>query len=217
MDATRAPRRSGLEIVRNSLLCFFLGLLSVAVGKSLYLLDQASITLTNIQAVVATVGPPLTGAVIEFEGAAREQRRYYKATGKALFLATRDFDRLVRNTDERSAKVLAQAQNMLKVTQDAVALVGQDSHEIAEATRKQVEENGYEARLALAAARGNFEQMESLWPILRRGAENTAQAAENLEHSTESIKIALEPLRKPTSRLKWILQWLLGLPKISVR
>ena len=203
--------------LRSSLLCLFLGLLSVLALKLLCLADQASSTLTQVNSAVALMAPPLAGAAIELRGAAREQRTYYKATGKALFLATRDFDRLVENTDQRTAQVLAQVHATLKSTQDAVALVGLDSHEAIEAAQKQVEENGYEAGLALAAARGNFEQMEKLWPPLLHGAQNTDTASENIAAATHSIQVALAPLEKPTGKLKWVLKTLLGLPKINVR
>lgn len=213
-----------MAVLRNSLLCLFLGLLSVAALGLIGLINQISIVLGDAQAVLVHTGPPLTAAVYEMRGAAREQRSYYKATGKALFIASRDtaravqaFGRLVQNTDHRSAVLFAQANATLETTEQAVARLSLDSHEALEAAQKQIEANGYEATLALAAARGNFEQMERLWPHLRRSVQNTEVATGNLAAATHSIKVALAPLEKPTGRLQWVLRWLLGLPKVNVR
>ncbi len=191
--------------LRNSLLCLFLGLLCVLTLRLLYLADQASIVIADAQSIVA----PLNAAAVELHGAAREQRSYYKATGKALFIATRDFARLVQNADSRLDAVTSQLNQTLAVAREGVALVAIDTHNTLGVTAEAVNGIG-------GAARNNFEQMEKLWPPLEKSATGLAASAENTQQATESIKLALEPLRKPTGRLKFILKWLLGLPHINI-
>lgn len=213
-----------MERLRNSLLCLFLGALSFFVVRLVHLTNQAADILSNVQSVVATAGPTITSAAMELRDAAREQRIYYKATGKALAITTMRLGRLVENTDARLGMLSYQAGNALKATDQAVSaardasvMIGLDTHQTLQETQKQVAENGYQTTLALVAARGNLEQMEKLWPPLQKSIEDVAGSAASLEHASESIKIALEPLRQPTGRLKWVLKWLLGLPHFNVR
>lgn len=205
-----------MATLRNSLFCAFLGVLCVLGVRLLLFVDQLSFALADIQAIADNIGPPLTGAALELRGAAREQRSYYKATGKALAIATADFGRLVKNTDERMGALAQDAHDVLLTSRAAVAVVGLDADKLAVASEEQVNKVGYESTLALAAARGNFENLERLWPTLNRLAESSARSADNVDQATESVKIALEPLRKAEGRLKWVLRWLLGLPKINI-
>jgi chromosome segregation ATPase len=201
-----------MKTLRDSLICLLLGVLGVLVLRLHFFVDQASFALADVQAAIDHAAPPLTGAALELQGAAREQRRYYKATGKALALATVRLGRLIENTDARLAQVSRQAAQTLAAGERAF-----------EEAREQVAAAGYETTLALAAARGNLEQAERLWPAIRKTTADAGQAVENLERATanveratESVKLALEPLRKPTGRLTWIFRWLLGLPKINI-
>ena len=212
-----------MVLLRNSLLALFLGLLSGLAARVIYFLDQAAVVLGDVQAVVAAAGPPLIGAAHELRGAAQEQRRYYKATGKALFIATRDFARMVQHTDARLEKIsdninmaLVNLDNRGGGLADGARSVEGHAVDLLAATHRQVEDAGYKAGLALAAARGNLENLERLGPSLVRSAANLEAASASMAHSTESLKLALEPLRKPTGRLKFIVRWLLGLPRISI-
>ena len=98
-----------MERLRNSLLCLFLSVLSFFVVRLVHLTNQAADILNNVQSVVATAGPTITSAAMELRDAAREQRIYYKATGKALALTTIRLGRLVENTDARLGRLSTQA------------------------------------------------------------------------------------------------------------
>jgi len=206
-----------MQLLRNSLLCLFLGVCTVAAIKFCFFLDQVSIVAADVQDVVAQAGPQLFGASLELRGAAVEQRRYYKATGKALAIAAADAARFLEHADEHSAALAHAAQELLAHTDASQRDTGRELTKLLQNTTGQVETNGDELRLTLAAARGNFEQSEKLWPPLVTGAQTMSRSSENVEQATESIRIALEPLRKPTGRLQFILHWLLGLPHVNIR
>src|SRR5258708_5617119 len=73
-----------MQTLRSSLHCLLLAALITAALKFCFFLDQVSIVVDDSQSVIAQAGPQLIGAAMELRGAAREQRSYYKATGKAL-------------------------------------------------------------------------------------------------------------------------------------
>jgi hypothetical protein len=213
-----------MQTLRNSLICLLLAALTLAALKFCFFLDQVSIVVDDGQSVIAQAGPQLIGAAMELRGAAREQRSYYKATGRALAIdmiragaLIEHADTAVQRLDANSAPVLAAAgQLILDTGASQKALAADLSATVTDADR-QVQANGEELRLALAAARGNFEQAEKIWPPLLTSAQSMTRSSDNVEQATDSIRIALEPLRKPTGRLQFVLHWLLGLPHVNIR
>jgi hypothetical protein len=201
-----------MSILRSSLTCLFLAAAAIAALKFCYFLDQLSIVVADGQSVVAQAGPQLVGASIELRNAAREQRTYYKATGKALAIDMIQAGRLIEHADAAIQHLDSSAPPVIAA---ATGLI-QDSDALLKKAGDQIDTNGEALRLTLAAARGNFEQSEKLWPPLVKSATSLAASGDNVQEATESIRIALEPLRKPTGRLKFILHWLMGLPHISI-
>lgn len=202
-----------MRVLREALLSIFLGALCVTAVKVALWVDRIDPVLTELEATVR-----------ELRGAAREQRSYYKATGKALFIATRDFARLVQATDERMEVLAAEAQRTLRETTKTISVageatgqVGKDSHALAAAAVRELEQTAAESRAVLAAAGVQIEALEELRRPLAATFEGTAKATSNLAEGSESIKIALAPLRKAEGRLKMVLKWLLGLVKVNVR
>jgi hypothetical protein len=206
-----------MQMLRNSMASILFAVLAVAAVKLCYLMDQVSIVLDDTQSVIAQVGPQMVGASLELRGAAREQRSYYKATGKALAIDIIRAGRLIENADAAiqhidsgATPILATSAKLLRDTDAALVQTLND-------TDAQVSSNGEAMRLTLAAARGNFEQAELLWPPLAKSAVAITRSSENVQEATESIRIALEPLRKPVGRMKLVLNWLLGLVKVNIR
>ncbi len=206
-----------MALLRNSFLCLLSASLALAGWKLCFLFDQASIVLADAQSVIAQAGPQLVGASIELRAAAREQRSYYKATGKALAIDMIQAGRLiehadsaVQDLDRNTIRLIGDADVSQKTLTAILAATLKDTDE-------QIDANGEALRLTLAAARGNFEQAESLWPPLVKSAQSMTRSGENVEQATESVRMALEPLRKPTGRLQFVLHWLLGLPHFNIR
>jgi len=145
---------------------------------------------------------------------------YYKATGKALAIAAISAARLIEHADQDARPIMSAAQKLLEHTDDSQRDIHARIGTLLQDADSQVGQNGEALRLALAAARGNFEAAEQLWPKLSRSADSLGASlgtsSENVQHATESIKIALEPLRKTSSRLSWVLKWLLGIPHLNL-
>jgi uncharacterized protein YqkB len=219
-----------MQNLKNALVCILLASLALAAGKLVFFLDQLSIVVDDAQSVIAQAGPQMVGATIEarqaaaeLAGASREQRSYYKATGKALAIATISAARLIEHTDQavqnldaRTAPVIAATGKLIShadASQEALETATQRAIESAAA---QVDANGQSLQETLTIARQNFEHADSLWPPLIQSADSLSASGKNVQEATESIRLALEPLRKPTGRLKFILHWLMGLPHISI-
>jgi len=212
-----------MQTLRNSLFCLLLVALTTVAVKFCFFLDQVSIVVDDGQSVIAQAGPQLIGAAMELRGAAREQRSYYKATGKALAIdmiragaLIQHADNAVQRLDTAATPVFAAAGNLIQDTDASQKLIAGSLTATVKNADEQLQANGEELRLALTAARGNFDQTEKLWPPLITSAESMTRSSNNVEQSTESIRIALEPLRKPTGRLQFVLHWLLGLPHINI-
>lgn len=213
-----------MTIAKNVLLCLLLGTSVVTMLKVCILLDQASITLADSQGVITQAGPQLVGASIELRGAAREQRTYYKATGKALAIATFNAARLIEHTDRQIGDIGDAAQNLLShadrtlvVTTDSEVALTKSAQQVLADLDAQTKNVGSETALAMQSARQSMDHADAViaGPIAQ-GAGATAQSAANIREATESIRLALEPLRKPTGRLKFVLHWLLGLPHVNI-
>ena len=212
-----------MSTLRSSLTCLFLAAAALAAVKFCYFLDQLSIVVADGQSVIAQAGPQLVGATMEMRGAAREQRTYYKATGKALAIDMVHAGRLIEHADAAiqhldsgSAPVIAAADRLIRNSDASQKFLTEGISTTLKDAGDQIGANGEALRLTLAAARGNFEQSEKLWPPLVKSASSLAASGDNVQNATESIRLALEPLRKPTGRLKFILHWLMGLPHVSI-
>lgn len=155
----------------------------------------------------------LEPVVAEVRGAVREQRTYYKATGKALAITTIRLGRLVENTDARMELLTRDSQQTLQVARESLATVTTGSQELLVTANRELETEGRESRETLATARAGIEEIREeirpLWPPLTRTAESVAG-------STRSVEIALEPLRKPAGRWKRLLLIFLGMLKINI-
>jgi hypothetical protein len=219
-----------MQTLKSTLTCILLASLALAAGKVVFFLDQLSTVVDDAQSVIAQAGPQLVAAAIEVRQAAAElaaasaeQRSYYKATGKALAIATVDAARLIEHTDQavqnldaRTAPVIAAAGRLIAhadASQEALETAAQRT--IAD-TAAQVDANGQALQQTLSVARENFEHAEALWPPLIQSASALAASGRNVQEATESIRLALEPLRKPTGKLKLVLHWLLGLPHFNL-
>ncbi|GEM_PF-3840853 len=219
-----------MRTLQRFLSCVLLAMLSLAAVKFVFFLDQLSTVLGDAQSVVAQAGPQLVGASIdarraaaELANASAEQRRYYKATGKALAIATAGAARLIEHSDQaivnfdaRTAPVVAAAGKLIShvdASQEALETAAQRALSDASV---QLDSNGVALQQTLGAARENFQHADALWPPMIQSAEALAASGKNVQEATESIRLALEPLRKPTGRLMLVLHWLLGLPKINL-
>jgi hypothetical protein len=223
-----------MQTLRSALTCVLLATLALAAGKLVFFLDQLSIVVDDTQSVIAQAGPQMVGTAIEARRAAAElaaasaeQRSYYKATGKALAIATIDAARLIEHTDQavqnldsRTAPVIAAAGKLIAhadASQEALETAGQRA--IAD-TAAQIDVNGQALQQTLRVARQTLEHTDGLvtamQPPLVQSAESLAASGKNVQEATESIRLALEPLRKPTGKLKLVLHWLLGLPHFNL-
>jgi len=219
-----------MQILRSTLTCILLAFLALVAAKLVFFLDRLSTVVDDAQSVISQAGPQLVAAAIEARQAAaelaaasREQRSYYKATGKALAIATVDAARLIEHTDQavqnldaRTAPVIAAAGRLIAhadASQEALETAAQRT--IAD-TAAQVGANGRALQQTLGVLRENLERADGLWPPLLQGASALATSGRNVQEATESIRLALEPLRKPAGKLKLVLHWLLGLPHFNL-
>lgn len=187
-----------LATFRDFLLCVFLAVLCASVAKTFLLLDQASAVLSDLQSVTTTVS-----------AAAREQRSYYKATGKALAITTIRLGRLVENTDARLERLSQSSERTLETARESLATVTTGTEDLLSTANRELAIDGQVTRETLASARANLEEMRPLWPPLTRTAESVAG-------STRSVEVALEPLRKPAGRWKRALMLFVGMLKINI-
>ena len=174
--------------VRDLLLCVLLCVLCASVVKAFFLLD-------HLQTVIEQV-----------EGAAREQRSYYKATGKALAITTIRLGRLVEHADAEIQKLSSDTAHTLDTARQSLSEVST----LLVAARAELEAEGQASRETLRVANTNLEEMRALWPPLTRTAVSVAEA-------THSVDVALQPLRKPAGRWRRLFGFLLGMIKINVR
>ncbi len=218
-----------MQTLRSALLCILFATLALVAGKVVFFLDQLSIVVDDAQAVIAQAGPQMVGATIEARQAATElavasaeQRKYYKATGKALAIATINAARLIEHTDQAVQNLDARAAPVITATGRLISHVDASQEALETAAQRtigdaaaQVDANGQALQQTLTVVRENFEHADALWPPLVQGADSLAASGKNVQEATDSIRLALEPLRKPTGRLKLVLHWLLGLPHIN--
>jgi len=195
-----------MATIRDALLCVFLCVLCASVVKVFFLLD-------HLQVVIEQV-----------EGAAREQRSYYKATGKALAITTIRLGRLVESTDTRLERLTASTEHTLQAARESLAEVSSGSRDLLATAGAELEAEGQASREtlrasseALRALNANLEEMRALWPPLNRTAVSAAEATHNVAEATHSVDVALQPLRKPAGRWKRLLGFLLGMIKINLR
>jgi hypothetical protein len=219
-----------MKTLRRSLSCLLLAMLALAAAKFVFFLDQLSIVLGDTQSVIAQAGPQLVGASIdarraasELADASAEQRSYYKATGKALAIATAGAARLIEHSDQaivnfdnRTAPVIAAAGKLISHADASQEALETAAQRVLGDASAQIDSDGVAFQQMLGAARANFEHADALWPPMIQSADALAASGRNVQEATESIRLALEPLRKPTGRLKLVLHWLLGLPKINL-
>lgn len=178
--------------LRDFLLCVFLCALCAFVVKGFFLID-------HLQAVIEQI-----------EGAAREQRSYYKATGKALAITIIRLGRLVEHTDAQIKRLSDDTAATLQVARESLAETSASSRDLLATARTEVETEGRASRETLRAVNANLEDLRALWPPLNRTAVSVAEA-------THSVDVALQPLRKPAGRWKRLMWFLLGMIKINVR
>ncbi len=153
-------------------------------------------------------------------GAAVEQRRYYKATGKILAIATADFARLVKNTDQRLERVTQEAE----LTARSSRALLQDTRRTLQTLDTQVYGTGYAAQAALDETGRAARQISTAaaHPSLGRTAAELEASAANVRRGTSAAAEFTENLRDATSPRKrrfWstVLHWLLPRPSIPVR
>jgi hypothetical protein len=196
----------------------------VVVYKVARLVDQTAAAEQHLVDTVDTHSTRLLALETTVQSAADQQKIYYRATGKALAIATIDAARLIKNLDTDRARLSDDAHALLTTTagavetgENAVVVVATDAH-------KQIELQGYELQQTLSTARGALRELEGASLKLNKAAgdvepmmEQALEAEKNIVHATESVKIALEPLRKAEGKLKVILRFLLGIPKVMVR
>ena len=202
------------QTLRDTLLCLLLGILCVCALKVLAVIDQAEAAVTELR----TVTPVLVSTVSELRGAAREQRSYYKATGKALAISTIAFGRMVQATDR----------NLQPVLREATAALAETTR-LAQEARSQVQASGTEAEAALVALRANLEALEPSQRAIERTLGNLEVASrsgpalaasaqktgENVEASTAAIREMLNPRKVPFWRR--ILELIIPRPTVAVR
>jgi hypothetical protein len=219
-----------MQILRNSLLCVLLAV-GVVIGiKVCYLIDQSSVVLGDVQSVVAQAGPQMVGATMEarqaateLAGASREQRSYYKATGKALVIATVSAARLIQRTDlaiqqlGEDEHLLAQNTNVVLGDIDTTVVnVDTSQQALATTANKQLKDTGSALRLTLGDTSAALEKLRDIESEVEPGVVATVGAAQNIQLGTHHIEVALAPMEKPVGKLKFILHWLMGLPHISI-
>ena len=185
--------------LRNFLLCVFLCALCAFVVKGFFLLDHLQVVIEQL------------------EGAAREQRSYYKATGKALAITTIRLGRLVEHTDAQIKRLSDDTAATLQVARESLAETSASSSDLLVTARTELEAEGRASRDTLQVAQANLEDMRALWPPLSRTAVSAAEATHSVAEAAHSVDVALQPLRKPVGRWKRVLGFLLGMIKINVR
>ncbi len=160
--------------------------------------------------------------------ATREQRTYYKATGKALALTTIHLGRLVKQTNARLGRTEARLAHLTSNMDNRSEQVSQaasralNNFSVAALTLAgQTDTLGHQANLLLAASRGTVENLERLAgsPALARSTENLERSTAHLEKTTAATAEAAGHVRDMLSpRKKSFWRRLLGLliPRPSI-
>lgn len=216
--------------LRDGLFCLFLGLLSVFIAKCIFLADQVQFAVADVQGSWDNIAPSLTEAAFALRAtahtiqeASRQQASYYKAGSKAAAIAAVQFARLIEHTDaavqnfsENTDVVLADTQVVVRSVGANQAMLAKSAGETLSTLTSQTKNVGSELALAADAIRTDAKDAGTLLngPVSDT-LTATASSAKHVERSTESVEIALEPLRKASGRFKAVLRWLLGLPKYS--
>lgn len=194
-----------------------------------FLLAQAARTVEDLHADSIRVLANADRAVVMLRESAEQQRGYYrdtasavKATSKAAFIASRNLARFVEHLD-KNANILAinVDSRMEDITRASVQVLGR-MDAAATAVGTQSNEVGYQATLALGAARGTVENLERLAanPALARSAENLQRSAANMEKTTAAAAEAAAHVRdmlSPRRRSLWrrLLELFLPRPAIN--
>ncbi len=204
-------------------------LIACAVGLQVsFLLAQAGTILSDMhrQSHLALFSINQTLELVR--QATREQRTYYKATGKALALTTIHLGRLVKHTDARldrtEARLAHLTANMDKRSEQVSQAASRalDNFSVAALTLAgQTDTLGHQANLLLAASRGAVENLERLAgsPALVRSTENLERSTAHLEKTTAATAEAAGHVRDMLSpRKKSFWRRLLGLliPRPSI-
>ena len=143
--------------------------------------------------------------------ATREQRTYYKATGKALALTTIHLGRLVKQTDARLGRTEARLAHLTSNMDNRAEQVSQaasralDNFSVVALTLAgQTDTLGHQANLLLAASRGTVENLERLAgsPALVRSTKNLERSTANLEKTTAATAEAAGHVRDMLSPRK---------------
>lgn len=204
-------------------------LIASAVGLQVsFLLVQAGTILSDMhqQSHLALFSINQTLELVR--GATREQRTYYKATGKALALTTIHLGRLVKQTNARLGRTEARLAHLTTNMDNRSEQVSQaasralNNFSVAALTLAgQTDTLGHQANLLLAASRGAVENLERLAgsPALVRSTENLERSTAHLEKTTAATAEAAGHVRDMLSpRKKSFWRRLLGLliPRPSI-
>ncbi len=193
-----------MKQLKNALTVGLLFLFCVVGMQVSFLLAQAARTVEDLHADSIRVLANANGAVVLVRESAEQQRGYYrdtasavKATSKAAFIASRNLARFIDHMD-KNANVLAinVDSRMEDITRASIQVLGRmDS--AATALGTQSNDVGYQATLALGAARGTLENLERLAanPALARSAQNLERSTANLEKTSAASAEAAEHLR----------------------
>ena len=217
-----------MSAVRNALVAALL-VIACAVGLQVsFLLVQAGAMLSDLHQQSHLALRSVNQTLELVRGATREQRTYYKATGKALALTTIHLGRLVKHTDARLDRTENRLARLAANTDSRVGQVTQaaeralDNFGVAALTLAgQTDTLGHQANLLLAASRGAVENLERLAgsPALMRSTENLERSTAHLEKTTAATAEAAGHVRDMFSpRKKSFWRRLLGLliPRPSI-
>ncbi len=203
--------------LRNALLVACLFLACVAGLQVTFLLAQAGAAANDLHDRSMQALADLDATLAVIHGAALEQRRYYKATGKAMTIATMRAARLIEQTDARLERIAQEIEATAQESRRDMHEAGQVLHYLG----TQIDAVGYETQITLAAGRGTLLNLERLAgdPALVRAASNLERSSANLEKFTAASAEAAGHLRDMLSpRKKSFWRWLLeiGLPRPTV-
>ena len=204
-------------------------LIACAVGLQVsFLLAQAGTILSDMQQQSHLALFSINQTLELVRQATREQRTYYKATGKALALTTIHLGRLVKHTDARLDRTENRLARLAANTDSRAGQLTQaaeralNNFSVAALTLAgQTDTLGHQANLLLAASRGAVENLERLAgsPALVRSTENLERSTAHLEKTTAASAEAAGHIRDMLSpRKKGFWRRLLGLliPRPSI-
>ena len=194
-----------MSALHRALLAGFL-LIACAVGLQVsFLLVQAGTILSDMhqQSHLALFSINQTLELVR--QATREQRTYYKATGKALALTTIHLGRLVKQTDVRLGRTEARLAHLTINMDNRSEQVSQaasralNNFSVAALTLAgQTDTLGHQANLLLAASRGAVENLERLAgsPALVRSTAHLEKTTAATAEAAGHVRDMLSPRKK---------------------